>query len=82
MADQHKDQPDSFSDTNTRCKRQFYRPVPTANQAYSIYDPSFEYVKGATVFPKVMDYHNLGDVEGIYFVLSRSETDRYHENDE
>lgn len=60
----------------------FDKDGKTASQAYSIYDPSFEYVKGATVFPKVMDYHNLGDVDGIYFVLSRSETDRYHEKDE
>ena len=60
----------------------FDKDGKTASQAYSIYDPTFEYVKGATVFPKVMDYHNLGDVEGIYFVLSRSETDCYHEKDE
>ena len=60
----------------------FDKDGKSVDQAFSLYDPSFEYVKGATVFPKVMDYHNLGDVEGIYFVLSRSETDRYHEKDE
>ena len=59
----------------------FDKDGKSVDQAFSIYDPSFEYVKGATIFPKVMDYHNLGDVEGIYFVLSRSETERFHEKD-
>ena len=59
----------------------FDKDGKSVDQAFSLYDSSFEYVKGATVFPKVMDYHNLGDVEGIYFVLSRSETDRFCEKD-
>ena len=52
------------------------------SEAYSIIDPEFEYITGETVFPKDLDPRYHGDITGIYFELSRAETERYSEEDE
>lgn len=56
-------------------------------EAYSLYDEEFKYVKGEKVYAGEADYEHLGDVAGIYFVLSRKEaeaieTDMYEGGDE
>lgn len=54
----------------------------TAEDAISIIDEDFKYVKGTAVFPKEMDPKCYGDITGIYFVLSRAETEFYKEKEE
>lgn len=53
-----------------------------AEEATSIIDKEFKYFKGEKVMPNKVDRNHLGDVEGIYFVLSREETRFYEENDD
>jgi hypothetical protein len=38
-------------------------------------------VKGETVFPRDVDEYSYGDIGGIYFVLSRAETERYKDRE-
>jgi len=51
------------------------------DEAISIRDKDFKYVKGELVVPKAST-KNYGDVEGIYFVLSRAETDFFKEKED
>ena len=53
-----------------------------ADQAVSQTDETVVYRKGKTVFPKAVDPETYGDVTGIYFVLSRADTERYLEDGE
>ena len=53
-----------------------------AENAVSIYDDEFVYRKGETVFPKEADREHRGGWDGIYFVLSRKDTEFYAEDDD
>ncbi|SFL05558.1 Pentapeptide repeat-containing protein [Lachnospiraceae bacterium KH1T2] len=50
--------------------------------AASCHDKDFIYRKGETVYPKAADKEHMGDWDGIYFVLSRSETEFFRESEE
>ena len=50
--------------------------------AASCHDKDFIYRKGETVYPKAADKEHMGDWDGIYFVLSRSETVFFRESEE
>ena len=52
------------------------------DEAISIIDEEFKYVKGTTAIPKDVNPRYHGDVTGIYFVLSRAETENYTEKKE
>ena len=41
-----------------------------------------KYIKGTTVYPKKVDSKYYGNVTGIYFVLSRAETEMYKDKEE
>lgn len=41
-----------------------------------------KYIKGTTVYPKKVDLKYYGNVTGIYFVLSRAETEMYKDKEE
>ncbi len=56
----------------------FNRDGEPVEEATSIIDKEFKYFKGEKVMPNKVDRNHLGDVEGIYFVLSREET-RFYE---
>ena len=51
----------------------------TSDEAISISDENFKYVKGETVKPNNVDPKHVGDKSGIYFVLSREETKFFEE---
>ena len=55
----------------------FDREGKSVENAVSQSDKDVVYVKGETVYPKEVDENCYGDVAGIYFVLSRAETERY-----
>ncbi len=50
--------------------------------AASCHDKDFIYRKGETVYPKAADKEHMGDWDGIYFVLSRSETVFFRESED
>ena len=52
------------------------------DEAISIIDENFKYVKGETAVAESVDSRHYGDTTGIYFVLSREETKFYHEKKE
>jgi uncharacterized protein YjbI with pentapeptide repeats len=52
------------------------------DEAVSIVDADFKYLKGTTVYPKEVNPKFYGDTIGIYFVLSRAETEIYKEKEE
>ncbi len=54
----------------------------SVDEAVSLIDEEFKYIKGTTVYPKQLNTNCYGDVAGIYFVLSRSETELYKEKEE
>ncbi len=54
----------------------------SVDEAVSIVDAEFKYLKGTTVYPKEVNPKFYGDTTGIYFVLSRAETEIYKEKEE
>ena len=59
----------------------FDRDGNPADDAVSQIDKDVIYVKGETVFPRDVDEYSYGDIGGIYFVLSRAETERYKDRE-
>ena len=47
----------------------------SADEAVSLYNKEFKYVKGATVIAGELDPKQFSDVSGIYFVLSRADAE-------
>ena len=60
----------------------FDRDGNSVDEAVSIFDEELKYIKGTTVYPKKVDSKYYGNVTGIYFVLSRAETEMYKEKEE
>ena len=59
----------------------FDRAGEPVGEAVSLIDKDFKYIKGEKAIPNKIDRTHLGDVEGIYFVLSRAETDYFEDKE-